>query len=303
MRTDFFNYCQWFDFFLCYSLFLLYVNSYDLCLSNRFFTLNLSEPFYWVIYSNWGSSLYCNLFWFGRNWLVFNLFCLFYLSLFLLFIIICFLLDNIIFFPTLSRTFHPISSSSSDCSSIFVLWFSLFNNWLKSIAMPRNNSLLWRGNIFLYSIFIDCLRFYRRFSNLTVSKCYWCFIWAIGDNSTWRRYISYMWIIILGMIRIRIVNILGFLSVLKRNIRSLFRYLNRLNLRRRNINIIYFVSNGLLNLLFFFYYAFLNRLFLFWKFIILFNFKIFLTYLWKIFGNDYFPLLTLLGNLRNNIWI
>jgi hypothetical protein len=302
LRTDLFNYCQWFDFFLCLSLFLLYFSTYNLCLSNRFFTLNLSGSFYWVIYSNWVSFLYCNLFWFGRNGLIFNLFCLFYLSLFLLFIIICFLFDNIIFLPTLFRTFHPRSSSSSDCISIFVIWFSFFNNWLNSITMPRNNSLLWRGNIFLYSIFIDCLSFYRRFSNLTVSKCYWCFTWAIGDNTTWRRYISYVWVIILGMIRIRIVNILGFLSVLKRNIRSLFRYLNRLNLRRRNINIIYFV-NVLLNLLFFFYYAFLNRLFLFWRFIILFNFKSFLTDLWKIFGNDYFPLLTLLGNLRNNIWI
>ena len=182
-------------------------------------------------------------------------------------IIINFLLNDIIFLPTLFRTFHSRSSSSSNCSSILVFCFGLFNNWLDSISMSRDDSFLRRRNIFLYFIFIDSLRFPCRFSNLAISERYWSFTWAIGDYTTCRRYISYMRVIILRMIRIGIINILGFLTIFKWNIRTLFCYLNRFYLRRRNINIIYLVCNILINFLFFFYDAFFNWLFFLWRFI------------------------------------
>lgn len=222
-----------------------------------------------------------------------------------MFIVISLLLNDIIFLPTLPWTFNSRSISISDSStcSIFIIYFGLFNNWLNPISMPRNNSFLWRRNILLYSILIDCLRVYCGFSDLAIGKCYWCFARAIRDDSTWWWYIPYMWVIILGMIRIRIINILSLFTILKWNIRSLFRYLNRLNLRCRNINIINLVCNILLILLFLFYYVVLNGLFFIWRFILLFYFRRPFIQLRKFLRKVYFLFLNLLGYLSINIWI
>lgn len=172
------------------------------------------------------------LFWFWRNWLFFHLFCLFDLCYFYFFIIITFLFGNYIFLSTFFGAFH------SRPNAIFSFWFCFFYQRLVSSHTNRNNSFFWRRNNFLWPISINCLRFSCCFSNLAIRKYDWSFPGAIRDYTTRRRYVSYMRVIILRMIWIRVINILRLLSIFKWNIGTLFCNLNRLHLRCRNINII-----------------------------------------------------------------